>query len=632
MPIAYLKTKGEFLEDAPRIADIVREAVRQRLGRRTSPSEYTSWNNSLGNAVYHLLNNSGIPDSAGLAIEYQIRGSAMRIDLLISGHDRGRQSGVVIVELKQWSDDAIVASDLEDHVLLRTDGATHPHEHPSAQALDYAFYFEGFFTAVVSGEIHVYPCAFAHNVRDSTVLRACARPDTLEHAPLFTRDDAAELRTFVAERVVTGDQGASIDRLEASPLSPSKDLAAHVGNLVGGNPEFRLMDRQRTAVAQIKRLVKEAGPLGRRVLIVRGGPGTGKSVIAFHALGQLLQQGRNARYVTKNAAPRSVYFEKLRAGHQARGLRGLLVSSDTFHDYSGDPYDVLLVDEAHRLVHKSGIYRNLGSNQVLELMGASRVTVFFLDESQAVTWRDMGTRAEILSCADRLGIPVTEVELTMQFRCTGADDYVDWVDRILGITPGRNDAWLSGSYLVDVVDSPRQLDAEVGRWNEDDPARRSRIVAGYCWDWVSRSDPQRDDIVLADGFSRQWNLTAHGQGWMAHPNGDRQVGCVYTVQGLEAPFVGVIMGPDLVVRNGRWVFDPSARAKTDRQSLWGWKNALRSDPEAARARAEQIVRNQYRVLMTRGTQGTLLYSTDAETREFLRAQIHAAKLRSSRVA
>ncbi len=632
MPIAYLKTKGEFLDDAPTIEEQVRVAVERGLGRRTPPSEYASWRNSLGNAMFHLLNNSAIPDSAGLAIEFQMLGSAMRIDLLISGLDQDDQARVVIIELKQWSDDSIMPSGLEDHVLLRTDGGKFPHEHPSAQALDYAYYFEGFYTIVTAGDVRVHPCAYAHNVLDPGVLRRSARPDTLALAPLFTKHEAAGLRAFVADHVAVGDDGASITRLDASPLAPSKELAAHVGSMVRGNSEFRLMDRQRTALAQIKRLVAEAGPTGKRVLVVRGGPGTGKSVIAFHALGELLQRGLNARYVTKNAAPRNVYLERLRAGRQARGLRGLLSSSDSFHDYRGDPYDVLLVDEAHRLVHKSGIYRNLGENQVAELIAASRVTVFFLDETQSVTWRDIGTREEILTCARDAGVPVEDVELAVQFRCTGADDYVDWVDRVLGIAPGLDDAWLSGSYLVDVADSPEDLAAEIDRWNADDPARSSRLVAGYCWDWVSRGDPSLDDIDLGQGFSRQWNLASQGQAWMAHPSGAEQVGCVFTVQGLEAPAIGVIMGPDLVVRDGRWVFDPTGRARTDRQSLWGWTAAYREEPERALARAQQIVRNQYKVLMTRGTKGTLLYSTDVETRAYLRDQIRRARARSLRVA
>ncbi len=582
--------------------------------------------------MFHVLNDESIPSDVGLAIEYQMLGSSLRIDMLLSGLDGSMASRVVVIELKQWSDDTIAPSDLEDHVLLSTDRSGSPHEHPCAQALDYADYFEGFYTIVSDGDIEIRPCAYVHNVINPEVLRNAARKDTLEQSPLFTKYESAELRNFVSKHIASGDKGSAISRLDQSPLAPSKELATRVGNMVKGNSEFKLMDRQRTALAQIKRLVAEAGPNGKRVLIVRGGPGTGKSVVAFHALGDLLKSGRNVRYVTKNAAPRNVYLEKLRSGKQSGGLKGLLVSSDSFHSHVGDPFDVLLVDEAHRLVHKSGVYRNLGSNQVEEIIGASRVTVFFLDETQAVTWRDMGTSDEIRSCANRLGAPVVEVELQIQFRCTGADDYVDWVDRVLGITQNLEEAWLSGSYMIDIVDSPAALISEIEKWNRNDSHRSSRLVAGYCWNWISRVDPSLDDIVLSDGFSRKWNLSSQGQAWLAFPSGADQVGCVYTVQGLEMPAVGVIMGPDLVVREGNWIFQPEGRAKTDRQSLWGWKQTLRDDPERALIRAREIVRNQYKVLLTRATRGTLIYSTDSETRTFLKEQILLSKERSLRVA
>jgi DUF2075 family protein len=309
-----------------------------------------------------------------------------------------------------------------------------------------------------------------------------------------------------------------------------------------------------------------------------------------------------------------------------------MLSSDAFYNFDDEPLDVLLVDEAHRLVLKSGVYRNRGENQVAELIAASRVTVFFLDETQSVTWRDIGTRDEIVACAERIGIPVADVQLEVQFRCTGADDYVDWVDRLLGVSPRIEDSWLSGAYRVAVLDSPQEIASEIDRQNMKDPSRSSRLVASYCWDWVSRRDPTRDDIVLCDGFSRKWNLTSQGQAWMAHPSGADQVGCVFTVQGLEAPLVGVIMGDDLVARDGQWLVNTSARAKTDRQSLWGWQSMLKEDEGHALERAGQIIKNQYKVLMSRGTQGTLIYSTDAETREFLRSQISSARQRSLRVA
>jgi DUF2075 family protein len=628
MPIAYLKTKAEFLRDAPDIEDVLREAVETNLGRRTPigpTGEYASWQQSLGRAMFHLLNDPLIPDDAGIAFEFRLVGRDLRIDVMISGLDAEGVVHVLVIELKQWSDGTFQESPLEDHVEVHRSGRLTQQEHPSAQALDYVYYLEDFYSVVEDVGMKIQGCSYLHNLRDPQPLIDAARPDTLAAAPLFTKGDDDLFRRFIADRVSAGDNGAAVRELEESRISPSKGLAVRLTEMLKGNPHFRLMGKQRTAAAEIRRLIKESGREGRRVLIVNGGPGTGKSVIALQLLGEMLKEGRNARYVTKNAAPRSVFSEQLRGDKAPASVKGLMVSSDAFHALDEEFFDLLLVDEAHRLVHKSGLYRNLGDNQVAEIMDASKVSVFFLDESQAVTWRDMGTRQEIRECAALLGIPVAEVDLEMQFRCLGADDYLDWIDTILGVSTEESSVLFTGDYDVRVIDSPDELKRLIDAKNRQGRSD-SRILAGYCWNWVSKKDPSVDDIAF-DGFdfSMKWNLEAHGQGWMAKPEGTEQVGCVFTVQGLEGPYMGVIIGPDLIFRDGRLITDPFARASTDRQSLWGWKAALEADRDAALSRAERIIKNQYRVLLSRGMKGTYIYCSDPETQEFFKREIELAR-------
>lgn len=635
MPIAYLKTKTEFLQDAPVIEDILRAAVTAHLGFTVASGltgEYASWQHSLGNALFHVLNDDAVPGHAGVALEFRMSGSRLRIDALISGQSRDGVAQVAIVELKQWSDVALTPSDLKDFVLVRGAGGLQLHLHPSAQALDYACFFEDFYVEATEGRIRVHPCAFTHNVQRRHALDSSANKETLEKAPLFTKSEGSQFRRFLSEVAPVGDGGAAIRQLDRSEIAPSKQLADRVSSLLRGSPEFHLFGRQKEAFERILQLVKSNGPGQQSVLIVKGGPGTGKSVIALQVLGRLLASGKRVRYVTKNAAPRSVYGAHLRADSVPGGIRNLLVSSDSFVRHEAEKFDVLLVDEAHRLVHKSGVYRNLGENQIVEILAATRTCVFFTDESQIVTWRDIGTLDEIRRCAADARIPVTELELDIQFRCSGADDYVDFVDRVLGILPFAEDSALSGNYLVEVVDSPLELARLVEHHNHGDPKRSSRLLAGYCWNWVSKKDSRENDIVLGDGFARKWNLASQGQAWLAVPEGADQVGCVFTAQGLECPFVGVIMGDDLVIRDGRWVVDLTARASTDRISLWGMNTAMKTDPDATLARAGQIVRNQYKVLLTRGMKGTYIYSTDEETRAHLRSAVSLAKARGVRAA
>ena len=621
MAIAYLKTKSEFVADGQHIADRVWEGVRDQLGINLAKdgSEYRSWASSL-NAMYWVLNDRSVPESTGVALEFRIVGTKQRIDMLLSGRDATRSQSIVI-ELKQWSDASLDFLDLPDHVLMMG----RREEHPSAQAADYASILADFYEVVDSEPIQLSSCAYLHNLEDRGILEVAGSPETLSESPFFVKNEEAALRSFISERITSGDGASALKLIDTSPISPSRQLADRMASMLRGNPEFKLKGTQRTAFELIRKAVKDTGTTGRKVLIVKGGPGTGKSVIALRMLSTAIDDRLNARYVTKNAAPRTVYAQKLKGDRQGPGVRNLLIGADGFHAHVGDPFDLLLVDESHRLVHKSGRFKNLGENQIKEIIEASKVSVFFIDENQAVTWRDMGTIDEITSQAMTLGIETEVVDLEVQFRCAGADDYMAWLDQTLGISDLDYQLPLRTNYEVKVFDSPSALrDAifEKNRHGKND----SRLLAGYCWDWASRDDPTQIDIAFEnENFAMQWNLSRHGQGWMAQPDGVNQVGCVFTSQGLEGSFMGVIMGDDLIVRDGRVLSNAMARAKTDRDSLWGWKSAMKNDPEATQAKIDQIIKNQYRVLMTRGMKGTYLYSTDPETREYLRERIAAAR-------
>jgi DUF2075 family protein len=621
MAIAYLKTKSEFLADGAHIADRVWEGVRDHLGIKLAKdgSEYRSWASSL-NAMYWVLNDHSVPENTGVALEFRIVGTKQRIDMLLSGRD-ATSSQSVVIELKQWSDASVDFLDLPDHVLMMG----RREEHPSAQAADYASILTDFYEVVDSEPIQLSSCAYLHNLEDREILEATVRPETLSGSPFFIKNEEVALRNFISDRISSGDGASALKLIDTSPISPSRQLADRMASMLRGNPEFTLKGTQRTAFELIRKAVRDTGATDRKVLIVKGGPGTGKSVIALRMLSTAINESLNARYVTKNAAPRSVYAQKLKGDRQGPGVRNLLIGADGFHAHVGDRFDLLLVDEAHRLVHKSGRFKNLGENQIKEIIEASKVSVFFIDENQAVTWRDMGTIDEIASRALSLGIETEVVDLEVQFRCAGADDYMAWLDQTLGISDLDYTLPLRTDYEVEVFDSPSALRDAIFQKNRQGK-HDSRLLAGYCWDWASRDDPTQTDINFEEeNFAMQWNLSRHGQGWMAQPDGVNQVGCVFTSQGLEGTYMGVIMGDDLIVRDGKVLSNVKARAKTDRDSLWGWKSAMKKNPEATQAKIDHIIKNQYRVLMTRGMKGTYLYSTDLETREYLRERVAAAR-------
>jgi hypothetical protein len=281
-----------------------------------------------------------------------------------------------------------------------------------------------------------------------------------------------------------------------------------------------------------------------------------------------------------------------------------------------ETYDVLLIDEAHRLTEKGGLYGNLGDHQVAELINCARVAVFFVDEDQKVTWRDIGDVAEIERLAGSSGVVTHHMELVAQFRCAGSDEYLEWLDAALGVSDEEPFELPSADFDLRVVDSPSELRDLIYERNRIN--NRSRLVAGYCWDWVSKRNPRERDITF-DGtnFAMKWNLTSDGSTWMIAPRSVHEVGCIHTCQGLECDYVGVIIGPDLIAKDGRLVTDPFARARTD-QSLKGFKTAFKIDPDAASARADRLIRNTYMTLMSRGMNGCFIYCTDTETRDYFK--------------
>jgi len=323
----------------------------------------------------------------------------------------------------------------------------------------------------------------------------------------------------------------------------------------------------------------------------------------------------------QNAAPRAVFESKLTGTLSRTQYSNLFRGSGQFTTADRGTFRVLVVDEAHRLNEKSGLYRNLGDNQVKELIHAADVTVFFLDEDQRVTLADIGTRDEIVLWAEECGAGVEELELLSQFRCNGSDGYLAWVDHVLGIreTAHVDLSTLDYDYDFQVFDSPSEVRRLIEARNDE--TGHARMVAGYCWRWKSKKDPASWDVVILEhDFRMRWNLTQHGSGWLAHPESINEIGCIHTCQGLDLDYVGVVIGPDLVVEDGELVTVPEERDRYD-SSIRGYKKRLKADPEQARADARRIILNTYRTLMTRGMKGCYVYAVDEGVREWLRGGV-----------
>ncbi|MEM9291672.1 MAG: DNA/RNA helicase domain-containing protein [Acidobacteriota bacterium] len=619
--IVYAETKAGFRDHvrSNEIDSKILAGFKRHLGHSTGESEIASWRNSL-NYMSHVLDEPEIPDDAGVLIEYQIPQTAKRVDFIVTGKGDSGRGAMVIVELKQWQEVELSPKDGIVTTFIGKNNREVPH--PSYQAWTYAALLRDFNETVQTEEVELRSCAYLHNMGPNSVIGHEHYREYLDRAPSFIRPDQAKLTEFIRRYIRKGDNGELMYRIEKSQIRPSKSLADEVVRMLQGNQSFVMVDDQKVVFETALDLAERATVKKKHVLLVGGGPGTGKSVVAINLLARLLEKQVNARYVTRNAAPRAVYKAELTGTFKKSRIDNLFSGSGSFTGSEPNDFDALIVDEAHRLNEKSGLYGNLGENQAKELIRAAKCSVFFLDEDQRVTWRDIGTAEEIERWAERAGATVTKLELQSQFRCNGSDGYLGWLDNALQIRPTANEDLGGIAYDFRVVRDPNALMELIEERNQE--SNRARAVAGYCWDWVTKKRaPDSYDIVIEEfRFKRRWNLDKDGSLWIRQPNSVAEIGCIHTCQGLELDYVGVIIGPDLVVRDDQVVTNPLARSSMD-SSIRGYKTARKADAEAADHRAEMIIKNTYRTLMTRGQKGCYVYCTDDETAKYLETRSQA---------
>lgn len=620
--IIYQKTKEDFSNDVltNEIDRIISSQIKLKTGKETAISEINSFKNSLS-FMDKVLHDKDIPEDCGISIEYHIPQTAKRIDFIISGTD-GSKENVIIVELKQWSVASI--TDQDGIVETRFKGGIIPTNHPSYQAWSYAALLQSFNATIEEESISLYPCAYLHNYEPDDVITNSFYEYYIEKAPVFLRPDAIKLRDFIKKFMKHGDKTNIIARIDNGKIRPTKSLADSLKSLIKGNKEFILVDDQKIVYEAALKIAKYSNEKNKNVLIVQGGPGTGKSVVAINLLVELNKRGLMSQYVTKTSAPKEVYFDKLRGEKRLTELKNLFVGSGTFIKAPKNSISALIVDEAHRLTKQTGFLK-MGDNQIKEIIDAALFSIFFIDEDQRVHIDDYGETFVIEELAKQANAKVHKMELTSQFRCNGSDGYLAWLDDILQIRDTANQDFNSTDFEFDfkIMDSPTELRDMIFEKNKI--KNKARLVAGYCWDWNSDKKPTLFDVVIPEyDFQMKWNLKTYGSKWIIDPNSVNEVGCIHTCQGLEVDYVGVIVGDDLIVRDEEVLVQPLARSKMDK-SIFGYKKLMRENPTKGKALVKAIIKNTYRTLMTRGMKGCYVYFTDKETEAFFRSKLLGPK-------
>ncbi len=612
--IIYRATKKQFVEDVfnNTITDNIDEAFYEHLGRHTSPNEVRSWQNSM-QFMYKVVDTPELPDDAGVAIEYQIPLTAKRVDFIVSGLNTQKKEQIIIIELKQWEN--AEPTQKPGIVVARFQHGKAEVAHPSYQAWSYAYMLSNYNLSIQERDIQIKPCAFLHNYAPDGMINGKLYEDYVVKAPVFLKNDAARLQDYILRHVRYCSPEDIIWKIDNGKLRPSKQLADSLTSMLKGNDEFVMLDDQKVVYEAAIYLAKKAQTGKKQVLIVEGGPGTGKSVLAVNLLVSLTAEGIASQYVTKNAAPRSVYSVKLSSNYKKSYINNLFVGSGNFIETLPDTMGALIVDEAHRLNMKSGMFSNLGENQIKEIIKTARFSVFFVDDCQRIHMKDVGSVQYITQCAEEMGADVHLEHLSSQFRCNGSDGYLSWLDNALQIRETANIRLTEEDYDFRIYDSPAEMFDEIKRKNESN--NKSRVVAGYCWDWRSKQNHMAYDIEIPQFFFRkQWNFNSN-EPWLIGEKSIDQIGCIHTCQGLELDYVGVIVGPDLSYKNNRVVTDGLKRSPND-QSLKGYRTMLRANPKEALQQADAIIKNTYRTLMTRGMKGCYVYFCDQALAEHFR--------------
>lgn len=611
--IIYENTLGNFCRSVKfnKIQEEINDLLKT-YGFHSAPSEIASWGNSLGRMKEILEGN--FPDDIQVAVEYNIPQTSKRVDFLILGKDKNDKDNIVIVELKQWAKVEKVHNAFE-HSIMSDLRAHTPVAHPSYQAYSYKELIKNYCNDTIENKVGLIPCAYLHNLSNKfrNILEDPIYEEWINEAPAFINVDYEKLVQFIQKYIKAKPNDKTLlYQIDHGKIKPQKSLQDSLDLMLQGNKEFILLDDQVVARDRLMKAIKDSQRDNqKRVLIVRGGPGTGKSVLAVNVLVESIRDlGLNASYITKNSAPRNCYKFLLSQG-KARQLVKLNLAFRSPHVLPNLPentIDVGLFDEAHRF--QKSPYMYTGEDMLIDAIKASKVAIFFVDEDQRITVNDVYNIDSILEAAKKCNAIVVDgiTDLESQFRCNGSDAYIAFLDNLLGIKKTSNPLLVNIDFDLRLYKSVKHMQEDLYELNKKN--NKSRIVAGYCYDWKSKKNKEAFDIVLEGGaFKARWNFSSDSI-WAINPQSFSEVGCIHTCQGLEFENIGVIIGKDLTYSDGQVRTNKAAISKDDRSSGINYSTTTKE-------LADKLIKNTYKVLLTRGQKSCYIYCEDEDLFEYL---------------
>jgi uncharacterized protein len=614
--IIYNETSSNFLNHIyeNKIGYVLKKNVLAKMNKVVSGSELRTWENSLPQMA-KVLRDADLKEDTHVLLEYKLPSSEKRIDFLVAGQDEQGTKNAVIIELKQWQKAKVAEGD--GIVRTHLGGRERETVHPAYQASSYKRYLQNFNESLYSDSsaIQLHSCAYLHNY----IMASIGEPlldkryrSYLQESPVYFQFNDRELASNLRKLVSKGNGREIADTIENGKIRPSKKLVETVGSLIEGNEEFVLLDEQKVAYEKVVSKYNQfkAQTDQKHVIIIKGGPGTGKSVIGLNLMSYMLKSKAYVEYITPNQAFREVLRKKLigTSGHVE--VRDLFKGSASYVHTPENYFDVLICDEAHRLKEQGHMKKKIeGENQVTQIIRSSRISVFFIDDFQKISKKDIGSVKEVEKEAARFGAAIHTVELESQYRCSGSGNYISWLDSILN--NDQEPFKLEGDFDFKLVSSPHELKEEIVE------KRGGRLLAGYAWDWTKNivDGKLADDVIIEEhNFSLPWN-DPNRIDWAIHPECAYQIGCIHTVQGLEMDYVGVIIGKDLG-------YDEETKKLVIRRDEFKDKGAKPAKPKKGQVDPLiELVRNTYKTLMTRGMKGCYVYCCDKRLEAYIRSHM-----------
>lgn len=649
--IVYNEKQDVFFDDVlhNRVADKMLIGA-EALNFKPNYSELASWRNNAPK-IKNLLELANVKNTY-VTFEYFLPYKRERIDCMIYGRGANNQGNVIHLELKQWTNDGVTSAPSEGNfdviengnsdqnvkynVNAITGGGVRTVPHPSQQVKGYNNYLNGFVEVLSEGELNLTGAAYCYNYKrntdSNTALYDSQYSKLLAKYRTYAGDEVEDLSHLLKEILGNGDGLSVFNKMINSSIHPSKKILDSAAKLIheGKTEAFSLIDEQIVArniiLDKINKLQKNSR---KSVIIVKGGPGTGKTVIALHLLALIAgmkERALNVHFATKSKP----LLEGVKFQLPKKSEAKLLFHNVTQYvpaNCDENEIDVLMIDEAHRMTKSSNNRFQPQNNthllQVETLIRASKITVFFIDDKQAIRGIEIGSSELIREYAKKYNAKIEEVQLKSQFRCNGSDNYLDWVEQLL-YNQRASAFFEKEEFDFKIFDTPKDLYAAILEKNSL-PQTTARLCAGFCWPWSNQLDSNGNLIkdVKIGSFAMPWET--HGDikkppkgfvkwyEWAYKSEGIKQVGCIYTAQGFEFDYIGVIVGKDLIYNNYTGLIETDIKASED-------PVLKRSGPKV-----DEYIRNIYRVLMSRGMKGCYVYFCDKPLRHYVEQRLKSSK-------